>query len=622
MNLGVDTVVQESFTEVGFALSMASKSGGSSEAGDKYIGLDRFGRTVDQRWSTSNGSGTDIDIDIDRYQYAYDDVGNPTIRANLLNDKLTETYGYDSLNQLVGSVRKDAIPAPSRVQTQSWQFDALGNWTTAWTGSTPQTRVTNAQNEITSVGATALTHDANGNLTTDEAGHKLVYDAWNRLHMVATVNGKPVAIYAYDALGRRVSEFLNASSPAETRHCYYSDRWQVIEERVQTTARSTTGRLNAQYVWSPVSVDALIERDRDSNGDAILDERVYALQDANWNVTALVAGPGVAGYAVGAIINRFAYSPYGTTQLMTPSWTAASSTAIPWKHTFQGLAGNTFTGLYDARNRDYSPTLGRFIEPDPIGFEAGDNNFYRFVGNGPVGRNDPMGLDWLDSYANWFNGVVGSGYSTTAGSYIHSGLNAVGVSDAALANVSANQALGATAIVAAPFGIALFAGGEVVLGVGSLGTAVSQLTVTAGTIVAHPATMPVVIGVVEATAGIDGPGLGLDDVARVSVQAARKCSASKVIAQIGELTSQEKAALDRMWRSGPRSALPLETREALAAYYRGIGMSPANPPGYAQRAFQEARARYLLGEGINPGPNVNEFSRRTGIPIYRRGGGQ
>jgi len=168
--------------------------------------------------------------------------------------------------------------------------------------------------------------------------------------------------------------------------------WGIIEERVQTTARSTTGRLNAQYVWSPVSVDALIERDRDSNGDAILDERVYALQDANWNVTALVAGPGVAGYAVGAIINRFAYSPYGTTQVMTPSWTAASSTAIPWKHTFQGLAANTSTGLYDARNRDYSPILGRFIEPDPIGFQAGDNNFYRFVGNGPVGRNDPMGL--------------------------------------------------------------------------------------------------------------------------------------------------------------------------------------------------------------------------------------
>jgi hypothetical protein len=29
---------------------------------------------------------------------------------------------------------------------------------------------------------------------------------------------------------------------------------------------------------------------------------------------------------------------------------------------------------------------------DPIGFDAGDNNWYRFVANGPVGRVDPSGL--------------------------------------------------------------------------------------------------------------------------------------------------------------------------------------------------------------------------------------
>lgn len=44
------------------------------------------------------------------------------------------------------------------------------------------------------------------------------------------------------------------------------------------------------------------------------------------------------------------------------------------------------------RHRDYSPTLGRFIERDPVGFEAGDGNWYRFVGNGPTGKTDPSGL--------------------------------------------------------------------------------------------------------------------------------------------------------------------------------------------------------------------------------------
>ena len=44
------------------------------------------------------------------------------------------------------------------------------------------------------------------------------------------------------------------------------------------------------------------------------------------------------------------------------------------------------------RHRDYSPKLGRFIERDPIGFEAGDNNWYRFVANGPNSRTDSQGL--------------------------------------------------------------------------------------------------------------------------------------------------------------------------------------------------------------------------------------
>ncbi len=42
--------------------------------------------------------------------------------------------------------------------------------------------------------------------------------------------------------------------------------------------------------------------------------------------------------------------------------------------------------------RDYLPTLGRFIERDPVGFEAGDGNWYRFVANGPTAHVDPTGL--------------------------------------------------------------------------------------------------------------------------------------------------------------------------------------------------------------------------------------
>ncbi|MCS7062474.1 MAG: hypothetical protein NZM04_00250, partial [Methylacidiphilales bacterium] len=44
------------------------------------------------------------------------------------------------------------------------------------------------------------------------------------------------------------------------------------------------------------------------------------------------------------------------------------------------------------RNRIYSTVRSRFLQPDPIGFEAGDVNWYRYVGNGVVNYIDPMGL--------------------------------------------------------------------------------------------------------------------------------------------------------------------------------------------------------------------------------------
>ncbi len=58
---------------------------------------------------------------------------------------------------------------------------------------------------------------------------------------------------------------------------------------------------------------------------------------------------------------------------------------------YQGMTLDAVTGLYYERNRDYSPTLGRWLTRDPIGYQGGIN-LYGYVNSSPVGNVDAEGL--------------------------------------------------------------------------------------------------------------------------------------------------------------------------------------------------------------------------------------
>jgi RHS repeat-associated protein len=359
--LGLGTVVARAHPQNGVNLTYISPTGATADAGDKYTGLDRFGRVVDQLWlNTNTGTATD------EFQYTYDRDGNVLSKNNVVNPAFNEQYTYDNNNQLTSFTRGP--------HTQSWAYDAQGNWNGVTTDGTTQTRTANAQNEYTSVsGVTTPTYDNNGNLTTDPTtGNTYVYDAWNR--PVAVQNGgSAITSYTYDTLGRRITE----SSSATTRDLYYNGQWQVIEERV-------SGQTQAQYVWDPLGPDILVERDSnpDSNGNLTL--RLYAQQDANGDVAALVD-------TSGNVVERFVYDPYGQVTVLAPNWSPLGSDAYGWVYLFQAGRYDSTSGLYNFRNRDYSPALGRWLQVDPIGYTAGDGNLYRFCGNDPIGDTDPLG---------------------------------------------------------------------------------------------------------------------------------------------------------------------------------------------------------------------------------------
>jgi RHS repeat-associated protein len=76
---------------------------------------------------------------------------------------------------------------------------------------------------------------------------------------------------------------------------------------------------------------------------------------------------------------------------------------------YTGREQDPETNLYYYRARYYDPSVGRFISEDPLGFEAGDPNFYAYVGNNPINANDPSGLAGIPGGAKaWFVSKFGN----------------------------------------------------------------------------------------------------------------------------------------------------------------------------------------------------------------------
>jgi RHS repeat-associated protein len=78
------------------------------------------------------------------------------------------------------------------------------------------------------------------------------------------------------------------------------------------------------------------------------------------------------------------YKPFGKAAIV-------SSATITNNLRFPGQYYDEETGLHYNYFRDYNPTIGRYVERDPIG-QRGGINLYRYVGNNPVKWVDPLGL--------------------------------------------------------------------------------------------------------------------------------------------------------------------------------------------------------------------------------------
>jgi RHS repeat-associated protein len=406
--LGLGTFVTTDYSQPQVKLDYAMGSGVNP-----YTGFDRFGRIIDLLWAKYGGPASDLV----HLKYGYDQASNRTYREDLVaqsfNKDFDELYEYDGMQRLQkfhrGRLTADKKTITSPQLLQGWQLDATGNWQNFTQNdqvdaaqTLDQQRIANRVNEITQIARTVgpnwatPSYDRNGNMivipqpkdmTTTFQG---TWDAWNRLVKLTEPNGSggwhTLQENAYNGqTWRTVVKMYASGTLSETRHVYFTSNWQNIEDRLSTTP--STAAADRQIVWGLRYIDDIILRDRDSDANGTLDERLFGMQDANWNVVAIQGSNG-------SPIQRYTYTAYGVPTIYSTAFIPIGDGGVDWEIRFSGYYYDRFIEIYNVRMRSYLTSLGRWTQRDPVNYTVLSLNLYNYCSDNPVGFVDPLGLKY------------------------------------------------------------------------------------------------------------------------------------------------------------------------------------------------------------------------------------
>ena len=286
-----------------------------------------------------------------------------------------EAFEYEPTNQLkkasYNAQNVSTGPPQSAVTTQDYVYtpDRL-NRASLTENSVVTAYSASALNQYQTFNGTIYNYDSNFNLR-EAPNWWGVFDAESRLTMAG--GGGNVASFTYDGLGRCVRRVVYPPGGGSTSVIYIYDGWKPVLEF------DAVGNYRASNVYG-TGADEILMR-----WDTVYGGSIYK-QDRHGNVVALLD-------QWGNIAERYSYDAFGKAKIM--SWWDNNERTSSWlgsRFMFQGREWINELGIYDYRHRMYQPELGRFLQTDPTGFDAGDMNLFRCCGDDPVDGSDPMGL--------------------------------------------------------------------------------------------------------------------------------------------------------------------------------------------------------------------------------------
>ncbi len=276
--------------------------------------------------------------------------------TDLSRDGFSTQYLYDGLDRLIEDTGNG----------ERFTYDGVGNRLTE--AGDPATWTYGANHELLATGTASYTYTAAGHRETKVEGGETWtyrYDLEERLVRIDSDIAGEIGRYSYGPMGRRLSKETDAGVVF-----FHYDQSGLLAEY------DSVGRLLSEYQYAANRTwmtDPLFKRD---GGVGIF----YYLNSHIGAPASLISENGAVVWASTLLAFGFAQASGGD---------VVNNLRLP------GQYFDSETDLHYNYFRDYDPSLGRYIQSDPIGLQGGLNT-YAYVSGNPVNRYDFYGLKECD----------------------------------------------------------------------------------------------------------------------------------------------------------------------------------------------------------------------------------